>query len=135
MELDAVRDHIVQDPFASHLGIELLELRPGYGRVTLTIEPHMMNFHDLPHGGIIFSVADAAFAAACNSHGQAAVALNVNMSFVSAVPVGTCLIGEAEEETRGRRTGLYRLSVHASDGSLVALGQGTAYIRNRSVGE
>jgi acyl-CoA thioesterase len=135
MDLDAVRDHISRDPFARYLGIELLELGPGYGRVSITVAAHMLNFHNVPHGGVIFSLADAAFAAACNSYGQVAVALNVNISFVAAVPVGTVLIAEAEEESRGRRTGLYRLSVRTAEGSLVALGQGTAYRRNRPLGQ
>lgn len=135
MDIEAVRQHVLRDPFARFLGIELLELRRGYGKVSLTIADHMINFHGLPHGGVIFSVADAAFAAACNSYGQAAVALDVNISFVAAVPVGTRLIAEATEENLGRRTGLYRLAVSTIDGALVALGQGTAYRRNRPLGQ
>jgi len=135
MDIEAVRQHVLQDPFARFLGIDLLELREGYSRTSLTIADHMMNFHGLPHGGVIFSLADAAFAAACNSHGQAAVALDVNLSFVASVTVGTCLIAEATEEHLGRRTGLYRLAVTTAEGTLVALGQGTAYRRSRLLGQ
>jgi acyl-CoA thioesterase len=130
-ELASVLQLVTQDPFARSLGIELLELGPGFSRTALTIGETMLNFQGLPHGGVIFSLADAAFAAACNSRGDAAVALNVNLSFVAAVPLGTRLVAEATEESLGRRTGLYRLAVSASDGTLVALGQGTAYRRNR----
>ena len=76
MSMEQIRQHMEHDPFARFLGIELLELGEGYSRVALTVQDHMLNFHGLPHGGVIFSLADAAFAAACNSHGQVAVALN-----------------------------------------------------------
>jgi acyl-CoA thioesterase len=81
-----------QDPYARFMGIELLEVKPGYSRLSMTVGEHQINFHGLPHGGAIFSLADAAFAAASNSHGQTAVALTMNISFLSAVPVGTMLL-------------------------------------------
>jgi acyl-CoA thioesterase len=127
MSVEQVRQHIEQDPFARFLGIELLELREGYSKTALTVEEHMLNFHGLPHGGVIFSLADAAFAAACNSYGQAAVALHVDVSFLAAVEVGTRLTAEATEENLSGRTGLYRLAVTKEDGTLVALCHGTAY--------
>jgi acyl-CoA thioesterase len=120
-------EHISQDPFARFLGIELLELREGYSKTTLVVKEHMLNFHGLPHGGVIFSLADAAFAAACNSYGQAAVALHLDVSFLAAVEVGTRLIAEATEEHLGGRTGLYRLAVTKEDGTMIALCHGTAY--------
>jgi acyl-CoA thioesterase len=127
MSLEQIRQHMEQDPFARFLGIELLELREGYSKTALTVEEHMLNFHGLPHGGVIFSLADAAFAAACNSYGQAAVALHVAVSFLAAVEVGARLTAEATEEHLGGRTGLYRLAVTKEDGTLVALCHGTAY--------
>jgi acyl-CoA thioesterase len=127
MDREQIQEHISQDPFARFLGIELLELREGYSKMALTVGEHMLNFHGLPHGGVIFSLADAAFAAACNSYGQAAVALNVNISFLAAVEVGTRLIAEGTEEHVGGRTGLYRLAVTTENGTLVALCHGTAY--------
>jgi acyl-CoA thioesterase len=127
MSLDQIFQHINQDPFARFLGIELLELREGYSRVAMTVEEHMLNFHGIPHGGVIFSLADAAFAAASNSYGQTAVALNVSMSFLATVPVGTRLYAEGTEESLGRRTALYRLAVTTEDGTLVALGHGLVY--------
>lgn len=132
MNLDKVRQRISQDPFAHFLGIELLELREGYSRLTMTVGEHMLNFHGIPHGGAIFSLADAAFAAAGNSYGQTAVALNVSISYLAAVPVGVRLYAEATEENLGRRTALYRLSVSTEDGTLVALCHGTVYRKNQS---
>ena len=131
MSLDQVFEQISQDPFARFLGIELLELREGYSRAALTVGEHMLNFHGVPHGGVIFSLADAAFAAACNSYGQAAVALNVSINFLAAVPAGTRLLAEATEESLSRRTALYRLAVTTEDGTPVAVCHGTAYRKNQ----
>ena len=125
MSLDRILQHISQDPFARFLGIELLEL--GYSRVAMIVEEHMLNFHGIPHGGAIFSLADAAFAADSNSYGQTSVALNVSMNCLAAVPVGIRLYAEGTEESLGRRTALYRLAITTEDGTLVALGHGTVY--------
>ena len=132
MNLDQISQQISQDPFVRFLGIELLELREGYSRVTMTVGEHMLNFHGIPHGGVIFSLADAAFAAAGNSYGQTAVALNVNISFLSAAPVGARLYAEATEESLGRRTALYRMAVTTDDGTLVALCHGTVYRKSQT---
>ena len=131
MSLDHIYHRISQDPFARFLGIELLELREGYSKVALTVGEHMLNFHGIPHGGVIFSLADAAFAAASNSYGQTAVALNVSISFLAAVPLGTRLYAEATEESLGRRTALYRLAVLTEDGTSVALCHGTVYRKDQ----
>lgn len=131
MNLDQIFQRIRQDPYARFLGIELLELREGYSRVAMTIEQHMLNFHGIPHGGVIFSLADTAFAAAGNSHGQVAVALNVSINFLAAVPLGTRLFAEATEESLGRRTALYRLAVTTEGGKPVALCHGTVYRKNQ----
>jgi acyl-CoA thioesterase len=127
MSLEQVFQQISQDPFARFMGIELLELREGYSKVTFTVAEHMLNFHGIPHGGAIFSLADAAFAAASNSYGQTAVALSVHVSFLAAAPVGARLYAEATEESLGRRTALYRLAVTTEGGDLVALCHGTVY--------
>jgi acyl-CoA thioesterase len=132
MSLEQAAQRIREDPFARFLGIELLELREGYSSTALSVAEHMLNSLGIPHGGVIFSLADAAFAAAGNSHGQVAVALNVSINFLAAVPVGTRLRAEASEESATRRTALYRLSVTAEDGTLVALGHGTVYLKSQS---
>ena len=131
MNLEQVSKRISQDPYARSLGIELLELRHGYSRVAMTVEEHMLNFLGIPHGGVIFSLADTAFAAAGNSHGRVAVALNVSISFLASVPLGTRLYAEATEESLGHRTALYRLAVTTEGGKLVALCHGTVYRRDQ----
>lgn len=120
-------ERIASDPYARLLGIKLLELRPGYARVSLEISPDMVNFHGMTHGGVIFSLADAAFAAASNSHGRVAVALNVNINFLSATTAGARLEATGREEKLGNRTALYRMTVTNENGELVALADGLVY--------
>lgn len=133
MSLEQITHIVGQDPFARALDIELLEVREGYSRVAMTVDPWMLNAHGTAHGGVIFTLADFAFALACNSHGQLAVALNVSINYVAPVAPGTRLIAEASEESLGRRIGLYRLVVTAEDGTLVATCQATAYRKNQPV--
>ncbi len=124
---EAMFQRISQDPYARFLGIELHALGPGYSKVSMVVGEHMLNFHGIPHGGVIFSLADAAFAAASNSHGQTALALNVSINYLAAVPVGTRLVAEATEESLGHRTSLYRLAVTTEDNTLIALAHGRAH--------
>lgn len=128
MSLDeAIRNKISQDPFARANGVELLELRPGYARMSMPVKPDMVNFHGSTHGGALFTLADAAFAAACNSHGQTAVALNVNISYLTASFPGVTLVAEAMEESLGKRTALYHITVTDDTGQLVASCHAVAY--------
>ena len=119
-DADRLRERIGGDPFGRWLGIELLDLAPGYCRAALTLAPHMVNFHGSPHGGAIFSLADFTFAGACNGHGEPAVALTVTIQFHAAVPPGTRLVAEARATRQGRRAGFYAMTVCAEDGTLVA---------------
>jgi acyl-CoA thioesterase len=118
---------IGQDPFAKRMGIELQEVRPGYSRVGMTLTPDMLNFHGIPHGGAIFSLADAAFAAASNSHGQMAVALSVTISFLAAAEPGSHLVAEAQELRKGHRSGFYQIAVRKETGDLIATCQAVVY--------
>lgn len=119
-----------RDLFANRLGIELLELQPGYCRVGLDLAPYMVNGLGIPHGAAIFALADFAFAAACNSYGQTAVALSMDIHFLSSPGPGTRLTAEASEVRRGRRTGLYRMVVRTEEEGLVAELHGMAYIKD-----
>ena len=125
------------DPFARWLGIILLELGRGYSRLAMELQPHMVNFLGIPHGGAIYSLADAAFAAAGNSHGRVAVALSMTINYRATVPPGTRLLAEAVEQSLGGRTGLYRITVTADDPqkSLVALCDGTVYRKKELIGD
>ncbi|HEY7138952.1 MAG TPA: hotdog fold thioesterase [Methylomirabilota bacterium] len=117
----ALRERIAADPYGRWLGIELLELRPGYCRAALTLAPHMVNFHGSPHGGAIFSLADFAFGGACNGHGVPAVALTVTVQFLAAARAGQRLVAEAREARQGKRAGFYAMTVtDGADGTVVA---------------
>lgn len=125
--MDAVRDFFnAEDKFARHIGAEILEVYPGRARARMEIQPHHRNGLGSVQGGAIFTLADFAFAAACNSHGTVAVALNVNIAFVKAVTEGV-LIAEAEEIARGGKTGHYNVRVTDGHNQLVASFQGLAY--------
>ena len=127
LDHEGILQRISQDPYARFLGIDLLVLERGYSKGSMVVGEHMLNFHGIPHGGVIFSLADVAFAAASNSHGQTAVALSVGINYLAAVPAGTRLYAEATEESLGHRTALYRLAVTTEDDTLVALAHGTVY--------
>jgi acyl-CoA thioesterase len=115
-----IRARIEKDPWTGALGIQFLAFGRGFCRLALTLQPHMVNFQGYPHGGVIFSLADVAFGAACNSHGEPAVALNMTISFMTTVPAGSRLVAEAREIKQGRRAGFYEVSVTSEEGALVA---------------
>jgi acyl-CoA thioesterase len=118
---EALAAQIASDPWAQALGIEFLELARGYCRVALTLKPHMLNYQGYPHGGVIFSLGDVAFGAACNSHGATSVALSMTISFLAAVTPGSRLIAEARERRQGRRAGFYDITVSTEAGVAVAV--------------
>jgi acyl-CoA thioesterase len=98
----------------------------------MTVRDDMVSFHNLPHGGAIFSLADAAFGAAANSHGVTSVALNMEISYLRTVTPGTRLTAEATEEHLGRRTALYHITVNTENGDLVASCHGVVYRKKES---
>jgi acyl-CoA thioesterase len=128
-----ILDKMQSDRYAELLGMELLDVRPGYSRVGMVIRDDMFNFNDLPHGGAIFSLADVAFAAASNAHGTVSVALNMEISYLRSVPSGTSLVAEATEEHLGRRTALYHITVSSEAGDLIASCHGVVYRKKESL--
>ncbi|ELZ04640.1 PaaI family thioesterase [Natrialba aegyptia] len=108
---NAIRRQIESDPYCATLGIELAELGAGTARTRLEITDNLTNFHGTPHGGAIYSLADAAFAAASNADGETAVALETNVSYLEAVEVGTVLTATARETHDGGRTAEYEVVV------------------------
>ena len=130
---DPIFRKISQDPFAQSLGIELQELRPGYGRTAMTLTPQMVNFHGIPHGGVIFSLADAAFAAASNSHGQTAVALSMTVQYLAAAKPGARLTAEAQELRKGNRAGFYQIAVKTEGGEVVAICQAVVHRKKEAL--
>ncbi len=124
----AIEAHIKKDAYANYLGATIEAIEPGYSRVSLTVSEEQLNFHNITHGGLVFSLGDIAFAAASNSHGQTAVALNVSISFLKATYAGAHLIAEAKEQHMGGRTALYEITVTEKEsGEVIARSQATVY--------
>jgi len=123
-----INEYIQCDQFAKFLGADVEILKPGHSRVTLTVTDDMINFHGNTHGGVLFAISDMAFAAACNSHGQTAVALNVGINFLKATNSGDRLIAEAIEQTTTGPIALYDITIRDDrTGELVAKSQDLAY--------
>jgi acyl-CoA thioesterase len=124
---DEVRERIAADPYCAALGIDLVALAAGEATTELTITEDLLNFHGTPHGGAVYSLADAAFAAASNSHGDTAVALETNVSYLDAVDEGTTLTASATETHRTRRTAEYEVVVSDEEDDRVATFRGRVY--------
>jgi acyl-CoA thioesterase len=105
-------------------GLVIEDAREGYARVRMLLRADMANGHGIVHGGMIFSLADSAFAYACNSRNATTVAAHASISFLSPAKVGQTLIAEAVERSRSGRSGVYAVSVKADDGRTVAEFQG-----------
>ena len=124
--MDAIRQILAKDRFAAHCGIELLSVSPGQARARMVLGPNHLNGLGSVQGGAIFTLADFAFAAASNSHGPVAVAINVSINFMKAAQTGT-LWADAREISRTHKLGSYTVEVKDDAGDLVALFQGLAY--------
>jgi len=118
---------MARDAFARHLGVELLEAGEGTATVAMRVRPEHINFWGSCHGGAIFSLADTALGLACNSYGSVAALIDSHMTFSVAVQDGERLSARAEEVSRTRKLGVYRMAVRREDGVLVASLTGTVY--------
>ena len=104
-----------EDGASQGLGMEILEVKAGHAVLTMTIQPHMVNGHGIAHGGFIFTLADSAFAFACNSHNQRTVAAQCNISFIRPGKLGDALVATAREISRTGRSGIYDVRVTVDD--------------------
>lgn len=116
-----------RDRATKFLGMELVEVTPGRARLTMTVQPDMVNGHGLCHGGMIFTLADSAFAYACNSYNQNTVASACGVDFLAPARVGDVLEAEAAERSLAGRTGVYDVTVRIQGGATVALFRGKSY--------
>jgi len=101
-------------------GIKIEEARAGYARLSMPVRPDMLNGHGLAHGGMIFALADTAFAYVCNGGNHASVAAQASIVFLDKVREGETLIAEAEEVAREGRAGVTRVAVRTTDGRAIA---------------
>jgi acyl-CoA thioesterase len=116
-----------RDRASRDLGMKILEMGPGRAKLTMRVRADMLNGHAICHGGFVFSLADSAFAFACNSHDRATVAAGATVDFLAAVREGEELVAEAVEVWRSKRTGIYEVTVTTAAGEKVALFRGRAH--------
>ena len=110
-----VETMMASDAASRMLGIELTEYGPGWARTRMTVRDDMVNGHGMCHGGLIFSLADTAFACACNSWGPVTVAAGCDIVFVAPARVGDVLTAEARVRSRYGRSGIYDVTVMEGD--------------------
>ena len=126
---DRLASRIARSMFAAEgtgpaWGIEIEEARAGYARIRMNLRPDMLNGHRIAHGGMIFSLADTAFAYACNSRNLRTVAAQASIVFLDVAREGEVLIAEAEEKALVGRSGVYNVGVRTEDGRAIAEFQG-----------
>ena len=113
---------------ATHaLGMQLVHIAPGQCTLTMTVRPDMVNGHHICHGGLIFTLADSAFAYACNSYNRTTVASACHIDFLAPAREGDVLEAHAVERSASGRTGVYDITVRIRDGATVALFRGKSY--------
>ena len=104
-----------EDDASCGLGMKIVEVAPGRATLSMTVQPHMVNGQRIAHGGFIFTLADSAFAFACNSHNEKAVAAQGNITFIRPSKLGDVLVASAREISRGGRSGIYDVQVKVGD--------------------
>jgi acyl-CoA thioesterase len=122
-----VEQMMKDDTFSQWLGIEIVEIKEGYSKIKMIVRSEMMNGLNIIHGGIAFSLADSAFAFACNSRNNLSVALDTSINFLKPVHPGDELFAEAKEIHNGKFTGLYHVTITNQRSHTVALFKGTCF--------
>ena len=126
---------LAADPLAAHLGITLVEVRPGYARATMSVGPQLLNTVGMAHGGATMALLDVVHAAVSNSHGTVAIAQDVHTEFLAAGRPGDQLVAEGVEVHRSTRTAVYRIEARAQDDRLVATALARVFRTDRSWSE
>jgi acyl-CoA thioesterase len=120
-----VAEHMLaREGTGPHWGIAIEEAREGYARLSMVVRADMLNGHRIAHGGMIFALADTAFAYACNSRNVSTVAQQASISFLAPAKEGARLIAEAREEAVAGRSGVYSVTVRTAEGENIAVFQG-----------
>ena len=126
--------HMMQhDLFSQWLGIEVLEIKEGYSKIKMTVRKEMINGFGIVHGGVAFSLADSAFAFACNSRNVLSVALDTSINFIKPVHINDVLTAEAKELHNGKSTGLYHITITNQNEHAVAIFKGTCFRTNKQL--
>ena len=128
-----VANMLQNDLFSQWLGISIIEIKEGYSKIKMTVRPEMINGFGIVHGGIAFSLADSAFAFACNNRNILSVALDTSINFLKPVHIDDILIAEAIELHNGRSTGLYHINITNQRNETVAVFKGTCFRTSKSL--
>ena len=128
---EAIVRQVGKEPFARKFGLELVELDEGYSKVEMTFTPDMENLFGMAHGGALFALVDEAFETASNSHGTLAVALSMNIAYLSSPPLGSRLAAEAREVSRTPKTAVYDIKVYGEGKKLIASCQALVYRKEK----
>lgn len=115
------------DAASQHLGMTIDSCGPGRASISMRIRPDMVNGHGICHGGLVFALADSAFAFACNSYGDNTVAAGASIEFLAPAREGDVLRADAVERWRAGRAGIYEIEVRNQQGELVALFRGRSH--------
>ena len=130
---EVVAHMMKHDLFSQWLGIEVLEIKEGYSKIKMLVREEMINGFGIVHGGVTFSMADSAFAFACNNRNVLSVALDTSINFLKPVHVGDELIAEASEIHNGRSTGLYQIRIFNQHQHEVAVFKGTCFRTHKTL--
>jgi len=130
--MDYIQEFFKRDQFAELCGIELVDVSPGHAKAEMMVKKEHLNGVNTVHGGAIFTLADFAFAAAANSHGQVTVAINVSITYMKALTKGK-ITAEAREISRNPKLSTYTIDVFNEDGEIAAVFQGLAYQKKESL--
>ncbi|SFF55313.1 acyl-CoA thioesterase [Duganella sp. CF458] len=116
-----------RDAASQALGMKLVEIRPGYARMTMPVRSDMLNGHQTCHGGFIFALADSAFAFACNSHNHTTVGAGCTIDYLAPGRMDDLLTAEAVERTLVGKTGIYDVAVSNQEGKMIATFRGKSH--------
>ncbi len=124
-----IRDAFHNDPYAASQGYELGAITTESVSVSMTVRDDQLNFLGGTHGGVVFSIADCAFALASNAYPEDAVAIDTHLVITGATTTGDTLTATATELTRGRSLATYRVNVTRSDDRIIGAFTGTVFIK------
>ena len=124
---EAIFRQVEREPYARKFGLKLIGLEDGYSKVEMNFTHDMENIFGMAHGGALFAIIDEAFETASNSHGTVAVALNMNVTYLSSPSKGSRLVAEAKELSLTNKTASYDIKVVDEQNRLIASCQALVY--------
>ena len=125
IDIEEMRQRFDNSPCAVHLGMSLVDLSSGYARVKLELKREFLNWDNMIHGGVIATLLDQAFGCACNTLENIHVAVQMNIHFLAAAPVGETIYAESRVLHAGKRVGVSEMTVFDSKGKTIARATGT----------